>query len=164
MSTETGWVYSTIPGTDWGGEAVQGRYLPKTFVRGIAAGLVTTNWYAMLDADPSQPGILGGSYRHSRCGKHIKRCRQLSQQLGAAKYQRALTQAETGSSSWRVTGLPITKACTVRPDRCDLVRLPGLDRRHARPAQGLFEYSHLYRAGCAYRRQRSSGRGDENLD
>ncbi len=97
MSTETGWVYSTIPGTDWGGEAIQGRYVPKTFVRGIAAGLVTTSWYAMLDADPSQPGILGGSYPSFQLRQAYQALQQLSQQLGAAKYQRALTQAETGS-------------------------------------------------------------------
>ncbi len=97
MSSETGWVYSTIPGTDWGGEAIQGRYVPKTFVRGIAAGLLTTNWYAMLDVDPSQPGVLGGTFPSFQLRQAYQALQQLSQQLGAAKYQRALTQAETGS-------------------------------------------------------------------
>ena len=97
MSTETGWVYSTIPNTDWGGEAIQGRYVPKTFVRGIAAGLITTNWYAMIDADPSQPGLVGGLYPPFQVREAYTATLTLSQQLGAAKFERALTPAETGS-------------------------------------------------------------------
>jgi hypothetical protein len=97
MNTETGWVYSTIPTTDWGGEAVQGRYVPKTFVRGMAAGLITTNWYAMIDADDSLPGLLGGRSPSFQVREAYTATLKFSQQLGAAKYERALTQAETGS-------------------------------------------------------------------
>lgn len=97
MNTETGWAYSTIPGTDWGGEAIQGRYVPKAMVRGMAAGLITTNWYAMLDADPSQPGLVGGSYPTFQLREAYTAMQKLSQQLGAAKFERALTPAETGS-------------------------------------------------------------------
>jgi hypothetical protein len=96
MNTETGWVYSTIPGTDWGGNAVQGRYVPKTFVRGLAAGLITTNWYAITDADNSLPGLLGGSYPFQLREAYTATLK-LSQQLGAAKYERPLTQSEAGS-------------------------------------------------------------------
>ena len=127
MSTETGWVYSTIPGTDWGGEAIQGRYVPKTFVRGIAAGLVTTSWYAMLDADPSQPGILGGSYPSFQLRQAYQALQQLSQQLGAAKYQRALTRAETGSRN--LEGYTFTSYEGVHgTDRIDVIwyDCPGL--------------------------------------
>jgi hypothetical protein len=98
MNTETGWVYSTIPNTDWGGEAVQGRYVPKTFVRGIAANLLTTNWYAMIDADPSQPGLLGGTSPFQLREAYTATVK-LGQQLGAAKYERALTKTETGSAN-----------------------------------------------------------------
>jgi PKD repeat protein len=97
MSTETGWTYSTIPGTDWGGEAIQGRYVPKSLVRGIAAGLITTNWYAMTDADPSQPGLLGGWHPSFQVRQAYTAIVKLSQQLGAAKYERALTFTETAS-------------------------------------------------------------------
>jgi hypothetical protein len=99
MNTETGWPYSTIPGTDWGGEAIQGRYVPKAMVRGIAANLITTNWYAMIDADDSLPGLLGGTSLPLQVREAYTATLKLSQQLGAAKYERALTKTETGSAN-----------------------------------------------------------------
>jgi hypothetical protein len=92
MSTETGWVY----GKSWGGPDIQARYVPKTMVRSIAAGLLTASWYAMVDADPSLPGFLGGSYPSFNARPAYSALNVLYQELRAARYQRALNSAETG--------------------------------------------------------------------
>ncbi|HEY4689886.1 MAG TPA: hypothetical protein VIK33_11270 [Anaerolineae bacterium] len=94
INTETGWEY----GETWGGPGIQARYVPKTFVRGVAAGLVATNWYAMIDADPSLPGLLAGSYPNYAERPSYIAFTRLTTLLGGATYQRALTAAETGSS------------------------------------------------------------------
>ena len=94
MNTETGWVYADT----WGSPELQARYVPKTFVRGMAAGLVATNWYAMIDADPSLPGLLGGAYPAYVERPAYEAFKRLATLFNAATYQRALAPAETGSS------------------------------------------------------------------
>jgi len=54
FATETGWPN----GLKWGNEEWAARYVPKSFSRGLAAGLSATVWFAMLDADTSSPGLL----------------------------------------------------------------------------------------------------------
>lgn len=96
MSSETGWVY----GHSWGGADIQARYVPKTLVRGIAAGLLTTSWYAMTDSDPSLPGLLGGYFPSFQERPGYAALQVLYHELHAAKYQRALTSAETSRSPY----------------------------------------------------------------
>ncbi len=54
IASETGWP----SGTGWGSPELAARYVPKSFSRALAAGLSTTIWFAMLDADTSNPGLL----------------------------------------------------------------------------------------------------------
>lgn len=52
--TESSWP----TGSTWGSPELAARYVPKAFVRSLAAGLSATVWFAMLDADLSYPGLL----------------------------------------------------------------------------------------------------------
>ena len=97
MATETSWVYFTRPPTDWGGSDVQARYVPKTMVRGLAANLITLSWYAMIDADPDLPGLLGANPRQPRPA--YAALVRLDEQLRAARYERALIQSELASTN-----------------------------------------------------------------
>ena len=93
INTETGWTYSDV----WGSPALQARYVPKTYVRGIAADLAIISWYAMLDADPSLPGLLGGSYPSFTLRPSYQAFQRLISLLGRARYVRALSVTETDS-------------------------------------------------------------------
>ncbi|MGH8245062.1 MAG: cellulase family glycosylhydrolase [Gammaproteobacteria bacterium] len=115
INTETGWTYSGV----WGNPALQARYVPKTFVRGIAAGLPIINWYAMIDADPSLPGLLGGSYPNYTLRPSYQAFQRLTTLLGAGQYVRALDAAETGSSY--VEGYVFSTPGPVGPKRIDVV-------------------------------------------
>ncbi len=97
LSTETGWVYQTNPGGDWGGPDIQGRYVPKSMIRGQAANLIMTNWYALTDADPTLPGLLSGSYPFQARPSYTA-LQRLITQLKAAHFERALTASELGHS------------------------------------------------------------------
>lgn len=125
MATETSWVYSTRPPSDWGGADVQARYVPKTMVRGMAANLLTLSWYAMIDADPDQPGLLGGYPLQPRLG--YTALMRLDQQLRSARYERALTTSELASTA--LEGYVFTdKPGTASAQRIDVVwyDCPGL--------------------------------------
>jgi hypothetical protein len=91
VSTETGWGSTSV----WGGQDAQGRYVPKTLVRSMAAGLLTASWYAMLDADSNLPGLLGGDYPNFQERPAYHAMQVMYQELHAARYQRALNSAET---------------------------------------------------------------------
>lgn len=54
IATETSWPAGTV----WGSPELQARYVPKVYVRSMAAGLLLTNWYALRDTDSSNPGLL----------------------------------------------------------------------------------------------------------
>lgn len=55
INSEAGWPSATV----WGNQEIQARYVPKLFIRSMAAKLPVTIWYAMRDADTSEPGLLG---------------------------------------------------------------------------------------------------------
>jgi streptogramin lyase len=55
MNTETGWPSAA----GWGSPELQARYVPKVFIRSRAAGLLMANWYAWIDSDSSNPGLVG---------------------------------------------------------------------------------------------------------
>ena len=95
LSTETGWVYQANPGGDWGGPDIQGRYVPKAMIRGQAANLIMTNWYALTDADPTLPGLLGGA-QPFQIRPSYTAMKRLITQLKAAQFERALTSGEMG--------------------------------------------------------------------
>ena len=57
FATEMGWP----AGTSWGSPDLSARYVPKGYIRGLAAGLPATVWFSMLDADYSSPGLLDSS-------------------------------------------------------------------------------------------------------
>lgn len=127
MSTETSWVVSPRPPTDWGGEAVQARYVPKTMIRSIAANLLMTSWYAMTDTDPDQPGLLDSAGNANQPRPSYYALVRLNEQLHAARYDRPLTFAETRSSY--LEGYVFTdKVGTSSSERVDVIwyDCPGL--------------------------------------
>ncbi len=114
INTETGWSASI-----WGDPAIQARYVPKTYVRGMAANMPLINWYAMVDADPSLPGLLGGGYPNYQLRPAYDALRRLTAFLGRAQFVRALSRDETDSPFiegyvFSVPGLP-------NPKRIDVV-------------------------------------------
>jgi hypothetical protein len=44
--------------TNWGSTELAARYVPKAYARSMAADLGATIWFALLDADSSNPGLL----------------------------------------------------------------------------------------------------------
>jgi hypothetical protein len=54
FATESNWPSAS----NWGSPELAARYVPKVYARSLAAGLSATMWYAMLDADSSNPGLL----------------------------------------------------------------------------------------------------------
>jgi hypothetical protein len=54
IATETSWPSAL----NWGSPELAARYVAKSYARSLAADLKATIWYAMLDADSSNPGLL----------------------------------------------------------------------------------------------------------
>jgi hypothetical protein len=54
MVTELGWP----AGTNWGSPELAARYVPKVYARSLATDLKAAVWFALLDADSSNPGLL----------------------------------------------------------------------------------------------------------
>jgi hypothetical protein len=156
MCTETSWIYLEDPDdSNWGGAAVQARYVPKSMVRGLAANLITLNWYAMIDADPDLPGLLGGPPWQLRPA--YTALVRLNQQLRAARFERALNPVELASTN--LEGYVFTdNPGTASAQRIDVVwyDCPGLvvgigvlptdcenSAGYAVPASRITVYDHL---------------------
>lgn len=54
FATESNWPSAS----NWGSPELAARYVPKVYARSLAAGISATMWYAMVDADSSNPGLL----------------------------------------------------------------------------------------------------------
>jgi len=91
VNTETGWP----SGSSWGSPELQARYVPKTYIRSLAAGLLAVNWYAWLDSDTSNPGLLGPGLTPRPAYTVYQ---TLVTQMRFAHFVRAIPAAETGST------------------------------------------------------------------
>lgn len=92
MCTETTWPVAL----EWGSIDLQSRYVVVANVRGMAAGLLLQNWYALRDVDPSLPGLLDSNLVPRPA---FFAYQTLTTQLDKAAYARALTGAETGGGN-----------------------------------------------------------------
>jgi len=90
ISTETGWPSASF----WGSSELQARYVPKAYVRGYAAGLPLAIWYAMIDADSSNPGLLGPGLMPRPSYAALQ---TVASRLGPARFVRTIPITETGS-------------------------------------------------------------------
>lgn len=90
ISTETGWAAASW----WGSPELQARYVPKAFARGLAGGLPITIWYAMLDMDSSNPGLLDSTMtpRPAYTATQI-----WVAAMRYARYERTIPTSETGT-------------------------------------------------------------------
>jgi len=90
ICTETSWPTVGV----WGGESPQARYVPKSYARGLAAGLGVVNWYAWMDSDISDTGLLkrDGTPRWAYFTYQA-----VADLLQSARYVRAIPSTETGS-------------------------------------------------------------------
>jgi virginiamycin B lyase len=91
INTEMGWP----AGTTWGSPESAARYVPKAYVRIWAAALSVANWYALTDADSSNPGLVGPGLapRPAHAAYRV-----LASVLEHARYVRAIPASETGSA------------------------------------------------------------------
>jgi hypothetical protein len=91
ICTEASWA----AGAQWGSPELQARYVPKVYVRSYAAGLLMTSWFALTDADLSDPGLLGpGLVPRPSYAAY----RTLTSRLRGARFVRAIPSSETGSA------------------------------------------------------------------
>jgi streptogramin lyase len=91
ICTETSWPTVGV----WGGESPQARYAPKSYARGLAAGLGVVNWYAWRDSDISNTGLLkwDGTPRWA-----YYTYQAAASLLQSARFVRAIPSSETGSA------------------------------------------------------------------
>jgi hypothetical protein len=91
INTEMGWPAGTI----WGSPSLAARYVTKSYVRALAAGLPVANWFALVDADASNPGLLGPGYMPRPAHSAYRVMASLLQQ---PRFVRAIPSTETGSA------------------------------------------------------------------
>ena len=91
INTEVGWPSAST----WGSPELEARYVPKAYVRGFAAGLPVVSWYALVDTDSSNPGLLGPGLTPRSAFTAYK---TLTFLLVGARYVRAIPPSETGSA------------------------------------------------------------------
>ena len=91
ICTETSWPTVGV----WGGDSPQARYAPKSYARGLAAGLGVVNWYAWRDSDISNTGLLkwDGTPRWA-----YYTYQAVADLLQSARYVRTIPSLETGSA------------------------------------------------------------------
>jgi len=93
VCTETTWA----SGADWGSEELQARYVPKAYVRAMAAGLDILVWYAWRDgADGSLPGLLDNQLQPRPAYWAYW---YMTENLEGAHYMGPLDAAQLGSDS-----------------------------------------------------------------
>lgn len=90
INTETGWAAASW----WGSPELQARYVPKAFARGLAGGLPITIWYAMLDMDSSNPGLLDSTMAPRPA---YTATRTWVAAMRYARYERTIPASETGT-------------------------------------------------------------------
>jgi hypothetical protein len=91
--TEVGWPSSS---SNWGSLELQARYVPKAFVRSLAANLYAVTWYALIDStDPSLPGLLDAQLNPRPAYAVL---RTLISIMPQPHYVRTIPASETGSS------------------------------------------------------------------
>jgi streptogramin lyase len=90
INTETSWPSVTI----WGSPELQARYVPKVYARGLAAGLPVITWFALLDADSYDPGLLGPGLTPRPSFAAYETFTSL---MTGARFVRAILPSETGS-------------------------------------------------------------------
>jgi streptogramin lyase len=92
ICTEAGWASG---GVNWGSAELQARYVPKLYVRGIAAGLPVINWFAWIDSDEMYSGLLGpGLIPRSAYTAY----QTLASLMSHASYMRTIPASETGAA------------------------------------------------------------------
>jgi hypothetical protein len=89
MCTEATWYNAT----DWGSESLQTRYVIAVYARGMAADLIVTSWFAWKDVDSGLPGLLDAQLQPKPAYYAYQ---TLTDQLGQATFERALSTGETG--------------------------------------------------------------------
>lgn len=87
--SETSWPAAT----NWGSIEQNARYVPILYTRGLAGGLVTVIWWSLYDMDSSYSGLMAAGLVPRDSYYAFK---TLTEQLGQARFVRALTEAETG--------------------------------------------------------------------
>ena len=90
IDSETGWPSAT----NWGSPELQARYVPKVYARSYAAGLPLAIWYAMIDADSGNPGLLDPSLTPRPAYVALQTATSL---LSPARFVRTIPATETGS-------------------------------------------------------------------
>jgi hypothetical protein len=125
MCTEIGWPSATV----WGSEALQSRYVAAAYARGMAAGLVLQNWFALRDIDSSLPGLLDS---HLQPRPAYYAFQTLTAQLGQARYVRPLTGDETGGGN--IEGYVFDTPGADRWERLDVVWCDCPEYQHTPPA------------------------------
>lgn len=91
ICTETSWYSNSW----WGSDELQSRYVAKVYARAMAADLDIAIWFAMMEADPGLPGLLDYDLRPK---PGYTAYQTATAMLAGARYDRALTPEETGSS------------------------------------------------------------------
>ncbi len=94
--TETDWP----SGVAWSDPELAARYVTKAYVRGMAANLPIVIWFAMVDANPGEPGLLDST---TIPGQLIPRpsytaFQVANRMLSDAKYVQPITQTDAVSS------------------------------------------------------------------
>jgi streptogramin lyase len=89
MVSEASWPAATT----WGSIEQNARYVPILFARSLAGDLMAVIWWALYDMDSSYSGLMSADLvpRDSYYAFRV-----LTEQLGQARFVRALTEAETG--------------------------------------------------------------------
>ncbi len=91
FNTETGWPSAT----NWGSPELQARYVPKVYVRGLAADLPAMTWFSLVDSDYSLPGLLDGQLTPRPAYEAL---RALIATMPQPRFVRTIPVSETGSS------------------------------------------------------------------
>jgi hypothetical protein len=111
ISTESSWA----SGAQWGTPELQARYVPKLYARSYAADLSVSSWFALLDADLSESGLLGLGLT-PRPAYYVYQT--MATIMNGARYVRAIPSAETGSV--RIEGYEFTVPGPSEDERLDL--------------------------------------------
>ncbi len=92
FSTETAWPSATT----WGSPELQARYVPKVYVRSLAADLPVVMWFSLFDADYSDSGLLDDQLVPRPAYTAM---RTLINTMPRPHYVRTIPASETGSAS-----------------------------------------------------------------
>jgi hypothetical protein len=107
INTETSWPF----GTNWGSPELQARYVPKVYVRGLAANLSTVTWFSLIDADTGLSGLMD-SYLNTRPA--YEALRALVNTMPQPHFVRTIPVSETGSSFIEAYQFSVTTPAGIR--------------------------------------------------